>query len=91
MRNMQAMAMLSQDEVDGSNTITFNKSMQYEAFDGATETEFYLTLPYRSSIANGQLGRQLRANLTAFAEVELYRCLQGMRFLMIPPVRRRQQ
>lgn len=57
------------DSASNANTITFDQQMKYVALEGAESPEFYLTLPYRNIIANGQLGRLLRTNLTAFAEV----------------------
>lgn len=56
-RNMRTtMSILAQDVAVASNTITFDQQMQYEALEGAEEPEYYLTLPYRNIIANGQLG-----------------------------------
>jgi hypothetical protein len=62
-------AIQNQVVASGINTVYYNQQLTYVAYPGADEPKSYVTLPYRNIIANGDLGRRLRANITAFAAV----------------------
>jgi len=69
-RNMVSSMTIEDQEVqNGRNTVTFTQQMTYVTLPGASDPEVYLSLPYRNTVAIGQLRRLLRDNMPAFADV----------------------
>lgn len=62
-------AIQSQQVTGGNNVISYDQQLNYVASIGAEEPQQYATLPFRNIIANGEYGRRLRANITAFSAV----------------------